>query len=95
MEEQIIMERLNKIEQNLLLAAKRVLNINDVAALTGLNKSYIYKLTCRKEIPYYKPNGKVCYFDRKEIEEWQKQNRVATRAEADMQAAKYIMEKGN
>lgn len=93
MEEQF-KEQLNRIEQNTLLAAKNVLDMDDVAALTGLSKSYIYKLTCRKEIPYYKPNGKLCYFDRKEIEEWQKQNRVLTSAEAEQQAAKYIIEKG-
>jgi hypothetical protein len=37
-------------------AAKNILDINDVVALTGLSKSYVYKLTCRKEIPYYTYN---------------------------------------
>ena len=89
-----ILEYLKKVETNSLLAAKKVLNIDDVAALTGLSKSHIYKLTCRKEIPYYKPNGKLVYFDRAEVEAWMKQNRVNTAQEASQQAAKYVMEKG-
>ena len=89
-----ILEYLKKVETNSLLTAKKVLNIDDVAALTGLSKSHLYKMTCRKEIPYYKPNGKLVYFDRAEVEAWMKQNRVYTAQEASQQAAKYVMEKG-
>ena len=89
-----ILEYLKKVETNSLLAAKKVLNIDDVAALTGLSKSHLYKMTCRKEIPYYKPNGKLVYFDRAEVEAWMKQNRVNTAQEASQQGAKYVMEKG-
>lgn len=89
-----ILEYLKKVEANSLLAAKNVLTLEDVAALTGLSKSHLYKMTCRKEIPYYKPNGKLVYFDRAEVETWMKQNRVNTAQEASQQAAKYVMEKG-
>ena len=93
MEEQILL-CLKRVEANSLLAAKNVLTLDDVAALTGLSKSNLYKMTCRKEIPYYKPNGKLVYFDRAEVEAWMKQNRVNTAQEASQQAAKYVMEKG-
>ena len=89
-----ILEYLKKVETNSLLAAKKVLNIDDVAALTGVSKSRLDKMTCRKEIPYYKRNGRLVYFDRAEVEAWMKQNRVNTAQEASQQAAKYVMEKG-
>ena len=89
-----IMQQLERIKSYTLLAAKNVLGIDDVIALTGLSKSYIYKLTCRKEIPYYKPNGKLIYFDRQEVEGWMKQNRVNSIAEAEQVASKYLMQKG-
>ena len=89
-----ILEYLKKVETNSLLAAKKVLNIDDVAALTGLSKSHLYKMTCRKKIQYYKPNGKLVYFDRAEAEAWMKQNRVNTAQKAVQQAAKYLMDKG-
>lgn len=83
-------EKINQILAYSLLAAKNVLTLEDVALLTGLSKSYLYKLTCAKQIPYYRPNGKQIYFDRGEVEAWMKQNRVNTRQEAEQQAAMYV-----
>ena len=85
--------RLNNIERYTILAAKNVLTIDDVALLTGLSKSYLYRLTCERKIPFYKPNGKQIYFDRKEIENWQRQNRVKTVEEASQFAANYELRK--
>lgn len=51
-------DKINQILVYSLLAAKNVLTIEDVTLLTGLSKSYLYKLTCTKQIPYYRPNGK-------------------------------------
>ena len=89
-----IKQQLARIEANSLLAAKTILTINDVAILTGLSKSYLYRLTCNNEIPHYKPIGKLLYFDKREIETWFKQNRVQTTAEAEQKAIAYIVEKG-
>ena len=89
--EQAIIDRLQRIEQYTLLSAKNVLSLDDVAVLTGLSKSYLYKLTCTHQIPFYKPNGKQIYFDRGEVESWMKQNRVATQAEIEAQAVTYLV----
>lgn len=87
----IVLKKLADIEKYSLLAAKNVLDVDDVVALTGLSKGFVYKLTCRKEIPHYKPNGKLLYFDRQEIESWMKQNRVNTMEEAEQTASKYLI----
>lgn len=84
-------EQLNRIERYSLLAAKNVLCLDDVALLTGLSKSHLYKLTCNHQIPHYKPNGKQIYFDRLEIESWMKQNRIATADEIEQKAANYLV----
>ena len=89
-----ITAKLNAIERYSLLGAKNVLNIDDVAILTGLSKSHLYKLTCNKQIPHYKPNCKAMYFDRVEVEDWMKQNRVNTQAEAEQKAIAYVVGKG-
>ena len=83
-------EKINQILVYSLLAAKNVLTLEDVALLTGLSKSHLYKLTCSKQIPYYRPNGKQIYFDRTEVEAWMKQNRVVTQQEAEQMAAAYV-----
>lgn len=86
-----ILKQLNRIERNTLLASKNVLTFDDVALLTGLSKSHLYKLTCTNQIPHYKPAGKQLYFDRKEIEEWLKRNRVATEKEIEAKATTYVV----
>lgn len=60
----------------------------------GISKSYLYKLTMRHEIPHYKPMGKICYFNRKEVEQWLQSNRVATDDELNQRAQAYCMKKG-
>ena len=92
MEEKII-EKLNIIERNTLLAAKNVLNPDDVVLLTGLSKSHLYKLTCQKKIPHFK-KGKYIYFDRAEIEAWMKKDcKVETMEAAMERAAAYLVGK--
>ena len=61
--------------KTLLLSKKNVLNINELADYTGYSKSYIYKLTSRNAIPYFKPSGKSVFFDRVEIDTWLLKNK--------------------
>ena len=82
---------LQRIEYNLLLTAKQVLNIEDAMYLTGLSRSHLYKLTCSRKIPYYKPEGKQIYFDRTELEAWLKRNRVNTVDEVEQEATNYLV----
>ena len=93
MEEKILSE-LDAIKRYSLLAAKNVLDFNDAVLLTGLSKSHLYKLTCTRQIPHYKPNGKYVYFDRGEIEDWMRQNRVNTQTEAEQQAIAHVVRSG-
>lgn len=81
--------QLDRIERYALLAAKNVLTVDDVVILTSLSASTIYKLTCTQQIPFYKPNGKSIFFDKKEIEDWLRRGRVATVEETEARAADY------
>ncbi len=75
------------------LAQKEVLTFEEATVYTGLSKSWLYKLTSTKQIPHYKPCGKLCYFDRVELDAWIKQNRVSTTEEIEMQAQAYCSRK--
>ncbi|EKF9762316.1 TPA: helix-turn-helix domain-containing protein [Vibrio cholerae] len=55
--------------------AKEVMTINECAQYTGLSVSYLYKLTHRKLIPFFKPMGKRVYFKRTEIDQWLLRNK--------------------
>lgn len=72
------------------LENKEVLTLNEVSNFTGLSKSHIYKLCSTGGIPFYKPFGKVNYFDRLEIIQWLKQNRVATTRELESKASTLV-----
>jgi len=86
---QSIDDRLRSIE-TLLISQKTVLNFDEVAAYTGLSKSYLYKLTSTGGIPCYKPQGKQIYFSRFETDQWLLQNRKATTNELESQAATFV-----
>lgn len=69
-----LLERFEKLENQIICTQKAILNINELCTLTGLSKSTIYKLTMNGKIPHYK-QAKHLYFDRIEIEFWLKTNR--------------------
>jgi excisionase family DNA binding protein len=87
--EEKIMAELVEIKSLTLLASKNVLTIDDVSLLTGISKSTLYKMTCKKLLPHYKPNSKLLFFNRQEIEEWAQQNRVMSQQEAEQKALTY------
>ena len=90
MEEKII-EQLNRIERYSIIAAKTMLTLDEAAMVTGLSKSWLYKRISEHEIPHYKPNGKIIYFNRSELEAWMKQNRIGTAQEAELAANTYMV----
>lgn len=67
-----------------------VLNIDQAAALLNYSKSYMYKLTSSRAIPYYKKGGKTMHFLRSEIIEWIKTGRIKTNEELEIEAATYV-----
>ena len=49
-----LLSRLQKVEERL-FTVKDVLTTEEAAEYTGLSLSQLYKLTCSKKIPHYKP----------------------------------------
>ncbi len=92
--EEAFQKAVDDIAAKSIICAKEVLTSDEAARYMGISKSYLYKLTMRGEIPHFKPMGKMCYFNRKELEEWLQNNRVATANEIGQQAAAYCMKKG-
>ena len=71
-------------ERNLLTTA-------EAAKYLGLKPSYLYKLMMRRTIPYYKPNGKLCFFSKADLDTWLTNIRVRSQAEIDSDAAQYLV----
>lgn len=81
-------QRLANIEATL-AGTKKAMNLDDLAAYSGLAKSTIYKLTSNQQIPHAKPNGRYIYFDRDEVNEWLLRNKIKTVEELDTAAATF------
>lgn len=77
-----------------IFCTKEVLTSDEAARYMGISKSYLYKLTMRQQVPHYKPMGKMCYFNRAELETWLQSNRIATAVEVAERANDYCMKGG-
>lgn len=86
-----IQEIVNMVTDNTLFCTKEVLTSDEAARYMGVAKSYLYKLTMRRQIPHYKPMGGRCYFNRLELEQWLQNNRVSTEAEVEKKAQAYCL----
>ena len=81
------------ITANTIFTTKEVLTSDEAARYLGISKSYLYKLTMQQKIPHYKPMGKMCYFNRQELEAWLQTNRVSTSEEIEQKAQAYCLQK--
>lgn len=80
-------------ESDATAARKPFMTIKETAAYLDLSVAYMYQLTWRNAIPYYKPTGKKVYFDVDEINAWVKSNRISTDAEISDRAMAYLKTK--
>lgn len=83
------------IMENLLRDAKQVLTLEEAALFMGISKSSLYKMTHRHELPFFRPNGKLIYFEKAELLKWMRQNRSMSEAETKEAAAQKLNELAN
>ena len=62
---------------------KEYLSVNEAADYLTLSPSLIYKLTSKHEIPVYKPNGKVVFIRRDDLNHWINKNKVMSNDEIE------------
>lgn len=91
MENQIILEKLNRLERLIVDSTKEIFNVDDLINYTGFTRSYIYKLVHKNVIPYSKPNGKFLFFLKLEIDEWLLQNKIQSLSQIEQQALQYSL----
>lgn len=85
----LIEQRQRSIE-TLLLSQKNVLTFDETATFMGISKSHLYKMTMLGSIEFYKPRGKMIYFERESVEKFLLQNRITPTDEIEVQAGTYI-----
>jgi excisionase family DNA binding protein len=88
--EKSIETRVSELEQKIFLV-KDILSFDEASRFLNLSKSYLYKLTSGNLVPHYKPQGKMLYFEKAELEAWLRQNPVKTQMQIAREAQQYVM----
>ncbi len=70
-----------KAMENILDNGKEILTVEEAAKFMGIARSSLYKMTSDQLIPFYRPNGKMIYFEKSEILAWIRRNRQSSKAE--------------
>ena len=67
-------------------SGKEVLTLQEAAQYMGIARSSLYKMTSNQTIPFYRPNGKLIFFDKDDILTWIRKNRMSSTEEIEEEA---------
>ena len=67
---------------------KQMLTFKEACRYLGITKDWLYKMTHRRAIPYFKPGGKMIYFHRADLDAYMSRGKVMSKAEIEQEAAK-------
>jgi len=65
-----ILEKLTNIETRLNSEKDLPLTFQETCKYLHFKPSYLYKLTSLRKIKFYKPSGKMLFFNKKDLNEW-------------------------
>ena len=80
-----LQKRVDALE-DILEAGKVVLTVEEAAKFMGMARSSLYKMTSDQTIPFYRPNGKMIFFEKTDLLSWIRKNRVSSRDEINEEA---------
>ncbi|WP_335901459.1 helix-turn-helix domain-containing protein [Shewanella algae] len=69
------------------VSEKEFLTVEECAELIGAKKSYIYRLTHEKRLPYHKPGGNRILIRQDDVVAWMESNRIKSQQEIDSEVA--------
>ena len=72
--------------EDMLEAGKEVLTVEEAAKFMGMARSSLYKMPSDQTIPFYRPNGKMIFFEKTDLLSWIRKNRVSSREEIEEEA---------
>ena len=69
---------------------KEILTFKEATEFLSLSKSAMYKMTSKREIPFYSPGGKLIYFRKSELEYWIFSGKVSTNEDFNAEVDNYL-----
>lgn len=86
-----ILAHLKEIETKMFMF-KEMMTLDEAAEYLGASKSLLYKMTASRGLTHYKPNGRVIYIDRKDLDELLRTNPIYSKKELERRAIAATME---
>lgn len=77
------LEKLNSNIEQLLSKEEKPLTLQEAAEYLGVSKSYLYQLTHKNAITFFKPAGKMLYFTKADLNKYLFRNRKASDQELE------------
>ena len=85
------MRRENEISERLqLIAQKEVLSFKEALLYLDVSKSFLYKLTSRREISFSKPNNGKLYFMKSNLDDWMQKNSMESISDRENQTINFL-----
>ena len=76
--------------QNQLYVLKDFFTLEETAEYLNVSKRQLYHLTATKQLPHYKPNGKLIFIKREELHKWLLKHKILTEEEIATLAADQV-----
>jgi len=81
--------------ENVIFENKQVLSMEEAAIFLDLSKNSLYKMTHKHELPFYRPNGKLIFFERADLLNWVRSARVLSEKELEEETKRKMNELAN
>lgn len=86
----ILLNEIKSLKSLIIRGSKDVLTTSEAAQYLGIGKAYLYKLTSANRIPFYRPEGKMIFFKRTDLESFLLRNRVSSSEELQDKAISFV-----
>ena len=90
----LILSELREIRK-LLSSRKEMLTMDEFCQYSGISKSYAYKLTSSGQLRFYRPFGKMIYFDYQDMISFLRQNGTSSVADINNAVSKHLTNSKN
>ncbi len=92
----VVLDKLEQLEKLITtnnLLQKQVLNFQEASQYLKVSPSHLYKLTSKRAIPHFCPNGKKLYFKREELDLWLLRNKQLSTDEIEEKTENFLSRK--
>ena len=74
---------------------KDILSLKEATSYLDVSASFLYKLTSDEKVTFFKPNGKLIYFRKSDLDNWLLQNSNVSTGEMETNLDNYFKKRND